>query len=347
VKRTILLITIALLLIFGSGYTGWHFRDYIAPVVNKVRTSSPNTIRTKPLEKYTIENLAEVEIEPGIIELENEVTEEDNYSSYVFSFEFAPALTNGELRKTTGTLNLPSANGLFPLVLMLRGYVDQEIYRSGMGTERAAQVFANNGFITIAPDFLGYAGSDVEAGDIFEARFQTYTTVLSLLQTLKHPSFTKATEGKWDGKNVFLWGHSNGGQIALTVLEITGAQYPTALWAPVSKSFPYSVLYYTDESEDKGKLIRRELAKFEELYDVELYSIDNYFERINAPLQIHQGTADNAVPLEWGNELADTLFNLNLDLDYFTYPGADHNMVPSWDTVVSRDVAFFNGQLKL
>ena len=74
---------------------------------------------------------------------------------------------------------------------------------------------------------------------------------------------------EWDEENIFFWGHSNGGQVALTILEITGKDYPTTLWAPVTKPFPYSILYYTDESEDKGKYIRRELSRFENLYNTD------------------------------------------------------------------------------
>ena len=221
---------------------------------------------------------------------------------------------------------------------MVRGYVDQEIYETGDGTRKAAARFAENGFITVAPDFLGYAQSDPEAQNIFESRFQTYTTVLSLLKSLDQID-------KWDGKNIFIWGHSNGGQIALIVLEITTNKYPTTLWAPVSKPFPYSILYYTDEAEDKGKLIRRELAKFEELYDVELFSLDNYLDRIQAPLQIHQGTNDNAVPGGWSDGLVGKLEKLEKDIIYYKYP-ANHNMVPAWNIVVNRDVSFFIKYLK-
>ena len=146
---------------------------------------------------------------------------------------------------------------------------------------------------------------------------------------------------EWDRENIFLWGHSNGGQIALVILEIAGEDYPTTLWAPVTKPFPYSILYYTDESEDKGKYIRRELAKFENLYNADSFSIDEYFEKIKAPLQIHQGTADEAVPVLWSNEFVKKLEKLDIDITYYQYVGANHNMVPSWNTVVSRDLPFF------
>jgi dipeptidyl aminopeptidase/acylaminoacyl peptidase len=294
-----------------------------------------NPVIPKPLEKYTIENLSVTKPEEGEIEIGEVISEEENFTSYLFSFEFKPTLQGKETKKTTGQLNMPNEEGNYPLVLMLRGYVDQEIYQTGIGTRKAAEIFADNGFITIAPDFLGYGESDMQNEDIFEARFQTYTTALSLLASLD-------SIPNWDKTNIFIWGHSNGGQIALTILEITGEDYPTTLWAPVSKPFPYSILYYTDESEDRGKYIRRELAKFENLYDVELFSTDRYFERINASLQVHQGSADDAVPINWTNELAEKLDELEKENTYYVYSGADHNMVPVWDTVVARDLNFFN-----
>lgn len=285
------------------------------------------TIR-RPLDKYSIEKLSEGEIEPGKIEVKNGL----------FNFTFSPDL--GKTSKTTtGQIKIPDETGKLPLVVMFRGYVDQEIYKTGIGTSSAAKVFSENGFITVAPDFLGYAGSDPEDPDIFEARFQTYVTAVSLLESLDQIE-------KWDGENVFLWGHSNGGQVALTVLEITGKDIPTTLWAPVTKPFPYSVLYYTDESEDRGKFLRSQIAKFEKIYDPDLYSLDLYLDKIKAPLQIHQGTADDAVPIDWTNSFTKKMEELEKDFDYYKYPRADHNMKPSWNAVVARDLSFFQSHLK-
>ena len=326
----------ALLILISFAALGW----WIGKSDGSGKTQSTiSIIKPRPLDKYTIENLGKSDIPTGKIEVGEILDKQTVYTSYLFSLDFSPTMNPAETKKVTGQLNLPNGTSSFPLVIMLRGYVDQERYITGDGTRNAAGFFAENGFITIAPDFLGYAGSDGETGNIFEARFQTYVTMLSLINTLGQID-------AWDGKNIFIWGHSNGGQIALTILEITGTNYPTTLWAPVSKPFPYSVLYYTDESEDRGKLIRRELAKFEELYDVELYTLTNYFDKINASLQIHQGMTDDAVPVAWSDKLADILLDLNLDVDYHKYPETDHDMRPSWDTAVAHDLRFFESNIK-
>jgi len=142
-------------------------------------------------------------------------------------------------------------------------------------------------------------------------------------------------------KNIFIWGHSNGGQIALYTLEVSEKNIPTVLWAPVSKPFPYSILYYTDEAEDKGKFIRKELAKFEELYDVDKYSITNYFNRINSPLLIIQGASDDAVPEKWSKDMFQKLKKLGKEVEYQTYAGANHNLRPKWDDAAENTLEFF------
>lgn len=333
----------------------------LAPIPEKISKDE-----TKTLNKYTIEQLSKTDIQPGKIVIKEKIEKEgeEDFESFIFEFLFNPNLDGKTLKKTTGLINLPlqmdgnlkTQNKKLPLIIMLRGYINKDTFKTGDGTRNASFFFARNGFITIAPDFLGYGGSDKETENIFEARFQTYTTILSLVKTLEsvsnNPNLIKFEESlensnKFYAKlinysDIFFWAHSNGGQIALTFLEITGKKYPTTLWAPVSAAFPYSVLYYTNKSEDRGKLIRRELAKFEERYDVDLYSPDLYLDRINAPLQIHQGFADDAVPVDWTDSLVAKLKKEKKEVFYYKYPQTDHNMRPVWNTVILRDLEFFS-----
>lgn len=298
--------------------------------------------KEKPLEKYTYDFLSNADFKKSKITLGEILADEDDFTSRVFYF-----FVNN--KKVSGLINIPKAEGVFPIVLMFRGYVDREIYKTGMGTQRAGEVFAQNGFITIAPDFLGYGESDNPSEDPIEERFQTYVTALTLFQSIGNINETFEDHDinvRADTDKVGIWGHSNGGQIALSVLEITGKDYPTVLWAPVSKPFPYSVLYYTDEFDDRGKMLRRVIAKFEEDYDVEDYNLTNFYEKINAPIQIHQGTADDAVPLSWSDQLVERLEELEKDTEYFTYSGSDHNLLPGgWSTAVNRSIFFFGENL--
>jgi dienelactone hydrolase len=296
---------------------GWWGSDMYKSYLNK-DLSLPNWNKPKPLEKYTIENLSRTKFNKSKI----------NMSGNIFDFKV-------EDKKVTGLINIPEGEGPFPLVLLIRGYVDQSIYQTGVGTKRVGEYFKDHGYITLAPDYLGYGGSDSESSNIFESRFQTYTTTVTLLK-----SIDKENIPQWDGKNIFIWAHSNGGQIALTTLEITGENYPTVLWAPVTESFPYSVLFYANESDDGGKFIRKELAKFEKEYDVDKYSLTKYLDRINAPIEYHWGTADDAIPSEWRDRFLKNMKTLDKDVTNYNHSGADHNMNPLWSDVMLESLNF-------
>lgn len=298
--------------------------------------------KERPLAGYTIDTLSQTKFEASEITLGRVLNNDNSFTSYIFYF-----WVNG--KKVSGLANIPKTIGEYPVIVMFRGYVDKEIYQTGVGTQRAAEVFAKNGFITIAPDFLGYGESDKPSDNPLEERFETYVTALTLLESME--SFAKTLSdsnlgARVDTAKIGIWGHSNGGQVALTILEITGKAIPTVLWAPVSKPFPYSVLYYTDAFEDRGKMLRRALGEFEGDYDAELYNLTNFFDRINAQLQVHQGTVDDSVPQKWSDQLVEELEKLGKDVDYFTYNGADHNLLPAgWQTAVNRSIVFYRGQL--
>lgn len=287
------------------------------------------------------------------------------FTSYLIQWD-VPDLVEGKNQKVTGQMNVPTGTGPFPIIVMNRGYVEREEYQTGIGTRNGAAAFARNGYITIAPDFLGYAGSDPEPEDGLLARFQRPVTVLQLLKNLESLTLTNqlpspsplsgealATQPEISTRlfatdRIGMWGHSNGGQISLSVLEILSRRIPTSLWAPVSKPFPYSVMYYTDESPDGGKYLRQQLAWFEGTLDnsVADYSILQHPERIIGPVQIHQGGKDDAIPLDWSQDLATTLESHNTDTTLYVYPEADHNLQPDWSTVVQRDLTFFARELK-
>lgn len=292
--------------------------------------TSITPIPAKPLEKYSFPSLRNQTFSPLPIELAEPIAIETGYTSWLLRYQTG----HGWI---TGQINLPklkTESEKFPAVIMIRGYVAKEEYQTGVGTENVAAVFAKNGFVTIAPDFLGFGSSDPEPENELQSRLLRPVAILQLLASI--PNLPHINPEK-----IFLWAHSNGGQIALSVLEISGRPIPTTLWAPVSKPFPYSVLYYTDDLKDHGKYLRRLIADFESLYDVEDFSVTNFFDWITAPIQIHQGTADESVPWQWSVQLTKELQNQNLDVALYQYPGANHHLQPAWPAAVARDLELF------
>ncbi len=327
--------------------------NVVTPIARTV-----DEITEKPLEKYSFQRLREAQIVPSTISIGRKLKDDPDFASYLFTYTIDRNLLNSDTDKeVSGLMNIPKEPGVYPVIVMYRGFVPRENFTTGEGTRRTAEEFARNGFITLAPDFLGFGESDNGADGSIEDRLQTYPTALTLLASVPNLSqalleFEQAEQEpiidvSADSEHLGIWGHSNGGHIALAVLAITGKEIPTVLWNPVTKPFPYSILYFTDEYKDEGKALRKVVADFEREYDVFAYSPSKYYEWISAPIQLHQAIEDEAVPVRWSDQFADSMEGMEKDIEYFKYSGENHNFnLGSWDTAMTRSINFYIEQFE-
>ena len=365
-----------ILLILLSFAAGWLSQQFFSSqknqgLLNPFVTPEPQEPE-KPLLELTIPELRERTYIPSTIEVLEELETTESYTAYLFQYT--------TLGKTmTGQLNVPTEVKTEnpPVMVLLRGYVPPASYQTGVGTKSAAEVFAENGYLTLAPDFFGYGGSDPEPEDSWQSRFEKPISVIELIksiQTIGIPLHS-TTSATFTTSTIGIWAHSNGGQIALTTLEVLSEPIPTTLWAPVTAPFPYSVLFFSDEAEDEGKSSRLWISQFEKLYDVFDFSLSQHLHYLTGPLQIHQGMIDDAVPYSWSDEFVAKITTENsrreavtaeqetlatmaaetesettvlldkIEMSYYRYPGTDHNMRPSWNTAIQRDLEFFSSEL--
>jgi dipeptidyl aminopeptidase/acylaminoacyl peptidase len=344
-KKVFLILFLLLAVFLVLYFRNFNQKNVLSPISEQVAK-----IIEKPLEKYSFESLKKATFEPSNITIGKVLKEDNKFTSKMFYIQMKTSLKKNP-QKVSGLINIPKTPGTYPVIVMFRGYVDEKVFTSGEGTRRTAEVLASNGFITVAPDFLGFGESDPYAKDQLEARFETYPTAITTLESIKNlnAALETATESagiKADPEKIGIWGHSNGGHISLATLAITGKKYPTVLWNPVSKPFPYTIFFFMDELDDHGKALRKEIANFEELYDIEKFSPPNYYKWINAPIQLHQGAADESVPQKWSDELNEKLKSMDKDVEYFVYPGEDHNFLHgSYATVLQRTISFYKKEL--
>lgn len=333
-----------------------------------------------PLLVYTINNLKKYPYQSSQLMVEKILSKEQQFTNYLFTFTTMN-------KKMSGSINIPKTtpppNG-FPVIIMLRGYVPAEIYKPGVGTKNASKVLAENGYVTIAPDFFGFGSSDADFENSWEGRFAKPVNVIELIKSIEDNGLLYGldTEQSWQDNNpptinankIGIWAHSNGGQIALTILEILEKNIPTTLWAPVTAPFPYSILFFTDELEDEGKETRAWLAMLEKDYDVLEFTLTKHLHFLTGPLQIHHGTNDDAALITWSDEFVEKIEKENkrraqkklalknqvslatetatieeqltsnlspIEVQYYRYAGADHNLQPAWGTAIQRDLAWF------
>jgi hypothetical protein len=315
-----------------------------------------------PLQAYTIKNLQKQNFPAEQAITVSEVIDITNgVEKFIFFYQSQGKRISGAINVAVDSID---ENGVaeVPAIIMLRGWAPIENYYTGLGTKNAAQAFAQAGYATFAPDFLGYGQSDADLNDTWEARFIKPINVIELLNTLKtYPQISIPKElGSKTQKIIVkpqfaIWAHSNGGQIAISTLEILQESIPTTMWAPVTAPFPYSILFYSSEQEDEGKEMRKYLSIFEKDYDVFDFSITHHLDSLQGPLQIHHGLRDFLAPITWSDDFVKKIEEENqqrlksdretIQYNYYRYEETDHNLQPNWQSAVNRDIVFFRENL--
>ena len=367
---------------FGLGWTSswwWSIR-----IPSPLSPWLPST-NSKPLQVYSLPNLITRAYTTDPIRITAVLSKSTDFTTYLFAYTTTGRLMTGQLNWPTHTIAQSP-----PVIILIRGYVPPEIYQTGKGSQNVAAALAKKGNATLAPDFFGYGDSHPQPENSWEERLIKPVNIIELIKSLAayaqirvelSPVTNSATSSASsaamsgnaatnaanltantpppsaslvvDPSRLGIWAHSNGGQIALMVLEALGQPLPTVLWAPVTVPFPYSILFFGDELPDEGKAQRAWLAEFERDYNVFDFSLTQHLNRLVAPIQIHHGTADEAALKVWSDEFVDKLENENrhrppdmvITYDYFIYDNADHNLRPSWSTAMARTEEFFQQHL--
>ena len=75
-------------------------------------------------------------------------------------------------------------------------------------------------------------------------------------------------------------------------------------------------------------------------------SANAYLKDLNRPIQIHHGTADEEVPIEFSQMLYDELLEAGQAAEYYTYDGDNHNISRHFNLAMQRSVEFFDKYIK-
>jgi dipeptidyl aminopeptidase/acylaminoacyl peptidase len=71
-----------------------------------------------------------------------------------------------------------------------------------------------------------------------------------------------------------------------------------------------------------------------------------YLADLSGPLQLHHGTADESVPVEFSQNLYDQLIEIDERTELYIYEGDNHNLSNSFGTAMQRSIQFFDKYVK-
>jgi len=257
----------------------------------------------------------------------------DAYEKHAISYQ------SGDLA-ISGVMNIPLAvppEGGFPVLILNHGLIPSEIYFSGRGSKREQDFFARHGYITIHPDYRGLSSSSPSTNahhDFYVGYTEDVAALIDALGELASPLMNL--------KRLGMWGHSMGGGIAARVAVLRPEVRAYVLFAPIS----------ADAEDNFYELAKEEVAWLHDAYGAEgapayrEISPTTFFKDVSAPMQIHHGTADKDVPLDFSKKIFNALTHERKKAELYTYAGEGHEFGGAWFLAAERALQFFDHHLR-
>jgi dipeptidyl aminopeptidase/acylaminoacyl peptidase len=306
-----------------------------SPTPTPPPTPTPTLTPTPdPYAGLTIADLAAREYGGGEIQVEEVLAVTDTFTRSLITYP-SDGLT------IHGFMNVPRPDGdqgeeLFPVVLVLHGYISPDIYTTLAYTTRYADALARAGYVAIHPNLRNFPPSD-EGPDPF--RVGIATDVLNLIALVREHGGKPGPLRQADPQRIGVWGHSMGGGAAIRVITVDPEIKAAVLYGSMS----------ADEKQNYERILQwsggergeEELATTEE--DLRRIAPVYHLDRIEASVSIHHSDADATVPLEWSLELCERLEALGKMVECFTYQGLPHTFRGAGDQLfMQRYVDFFD-----
>lgn len=241
----------------------------------------------------------------------------------------------------------------WPVIIFNHGYIPPEVYRTTERYEAHVEALAQHGYIVLRPDYRGHGDSEGVATGGYSLPDYTVDVLNAVAAIKTHPDV--------DPNRIGMWGHSMGGQITLRSMVVSDDIKAGVIWAGVVASYPDLLERWRrnrptptpdpDATEPSRRGWRTELI---EIYGTpqenpEFWasiSPNSYLADISGPLQLHHGTADDSVPVEFSELLAAEMEAAGQYVDLYIWENDDHNLTVNWGIIMERTLIFFDRFLK-
>lgn len=312
--------------------------DESANSVSPSSESSPPSASPTPTETFdpvSLPALMQTEIVGSDLVVGDAIGSTANYTRHPVTYK-ANEFT------ISGIMNIPKGEGPFPTLVLGHGYIDIDIYTSGRGLKREQDYLANQGYIVLHTDYRNHAGSDDDPEHSNNLRLGYTIDVIAAAKALKTSGLPPV-----DTNKIGYLGRSMGGGIGYNVATVAPNEYDAiVLYAPVSANYVDNFNKWGRNMPAVGDPI---IERFGSPEDTPKFwagiSAENYFDKIDDPIMIHHGSADDTCQLAWSERVASQMQALDKDVTLHIYEGEQHAFGPQWELSMQRSVEFFKVNL--
>jgi dipeptidyl aminopeptidase/acylaminoacyl peptidase len=241
----------------------------------------------------------------------------------------------------------------WPVIVFNHGYIPPTVYRTTERYIAYVDNLARSGYIVLRVDYRGHDRSEGEPTGAYGDPGYT-VDVLNAVATMRR--FPGA-----DPERIGMWGHSMGGYITLRAMVIDPGIKVGVIWAGVVANYPDMLTRwrraraFPTSTPNPTGVTRRWRQDLTELYGTpeenpEFWasiSANSYLADLNGrPIQLHHGTSDADVPLEFSQTLAEQMQVAGQTVELYTYEGDDHNISNYFTAAMTHTIVFYDTYLK-
>ena len=304
------------------------------PVPTATPIPHPLEIRSMRAREYPGSDIVlETVLDPGV-----------NYNRYYVSY-----LSEG--LKIYALMTVPMgekpATG-WPVIIFNHGFIPPDVYVSTERYIAYVDLIARSGYIVFRSDYRGHGNSEGEANGAYGSPDYTVDVLNAVAAVKRHPDA--------DPNRIGMWGHSMGGYITLRSMVITEDIKAGVIWAGVVASYPDLLARWrranrsvtpTPSPRSWRIFLLEQYGSPEENPEFwNSISANSYLSDLSGPIQLHHGTLDEDVPLEFSELLYYQMLDAQQYVELYKYEGDNHNISNYFGAAMQRTIEFFDRYVK-
>ena len=303
------------------------------------------TATAVPLHPLQIEAMRAQQYPGSDIVIEQALDRGVNYNRYYVSY-----LSEG--LKIYALMTVPDGEKPptgWPVVIFNHGFIPPDVYRTTERYVAYVDLIARSGYIVFRSDYRGHDRSEGEPGGAYSNPGYTVDVLNAVASMKRYPDA--------DPNRIGMWGHSMGGYITLRSMVVTKDIKAGVIWAGVVASYPDmlarwrrranpSVTSTPNPRSWRISLVNQFGAPEQNPEFWNSISANSYLSDLSGPIQLHHGTADEDVPLEFSELLFYQMMDASQYVELYKYDGDNHNISNYFSTAMQRTIEFFDRYVK-